>query len=739
MRSSRHPASTLIPQLRSRGKRPVALTTDGRLRLDIESFAVRTYSSQGDFSDTKFKRPYPPAETRLDKPSARSRGKDKIGAFERATYDVVNGPVRGSLTLRTYPEKGLAVVSASASNADPATWWMGVHFGLSGEGTVVYRLRLPGFDKGLATFMNEEWWSHPCFPSKPDEVFTQSRFLAWREKDGAYGCLLPLSGGEFVSHLRGVKGALEVRSSSHDDACAKAAGPSFVVAFGTDPYEVVDRASRAAMVAIGGTARPRVEKKFPEPLEYLGWCTWDAFYRDVNAKGIRKQLSSFRRKGIPAKTLLLDDGWYEMKDNQLMDVFADHKKFPGGLKPLIQGVKKGFGVRYVGAWHALTGYWMGIHPENRLPKALKDVLLHHKNLPPAPHHDRAKALKFYGTWHAYLKAQGVDYVKVDGQSHTLRYTRNEVPLARGAAAMQGALQESVHRNFDDRMINCMSMSLDQCWNYHHSNITRSSDDYMINGVESDPLDHARINAYNSYWMAPLSWADWDMFWSSSPNRVLHQALHAVSGGPTYVSDKVGTSVADILTPLCLSDGRLLRCDGVGQPTVDCLFKDPRRSVALKIWNRAGKAGVLCLVQAGPKPAVAKAAFRPSDIHGLEGDDLAVWNYHLRQGRRMDRDDVWSVPLGKRGVSLFIAQPIQKGFAPIGVTDKLIAPKTVASCDVDARMAAVTLRTGGRFTAFSERLPVAVRSKGRDLPYEYAGGWLNADVPGEGPVEVSVYF
>ena len=731
--------SNHLPTLEPHGKRNVALCTSGKLRLDIASFSVRTYTSQGDFSDTKFKKPYAPAETLLGQPEKTSRGKDKVGAFILSEYSAANGPVRGRLALKTYPEKGLALVSASASNADPGTWWMGCHFGLSGEGTVVYRLRLPGFAAGLATFMNEEWWSHPCFPSKPEEVFTQSRFLSWREKDGTYGCILPLSGGEFVSHLRGIQGGLEVRSSSYDDACAKASGPSFVAAFGTDPYEVVDRASRAAMEFIGGTARPRTEKKFPEPLEYLGWCTWDAFYRDVNEKGVLKQLESFRRKGIPARFVLLDDGWYEMKDNQMMGAFNDPKKFPGGLKPVIQKAKKKFGIKYVGAWHALTGYWMGIHPENHLPKPMQDLLLNHKHLPPAPPVELEKASRFYGTWHTWLKSQGVDFVKVDGQSHLLRYCRNEVPLAQGAASNQKALQGSVAKNFHDWMINCMSMSQDQCWNYHKSNVTRSSDDYMLNGVESDPLDHARINAYNSYWMAPISWADWDMFWSSSPNRVLHQALRAVSGGPVYVSDKVGTSHADILKPLCLADGRLLRCDLPGQPSEDCLFTDPRKMTALKIVNKAGDAGVLCLVQAGKKPAVSKAAFRPSDIHGLAGEDFAVWNFHLKLGCRMARTDAWEVPLQKRGVSLFIAQPIRDGFAAIGITDKLIAPKTVASCKVGAKDATVGLKTGGRFAAFSKRLPVAVLSNGRNLPYEYKEGWLIVTVPDEKAVEIRIVF
>jgi hypothetical protein len=106
---------------------------------------------------------------------------------------------------------------------------------------------------------------------------------------------------------------------------------------------------------------------------------------------------------------------------------------------------------------------------------------------------------------------------------------------------------------------------------------------------------------------------------------------------------------------------------------------------------------------------------------------------------MRKQDAWKVPLGKRGVSLFIAQPIQDGFAAIGITDKLIAPKTVVSSKTSTKGSTVRLKTGGTFTAFSERLPVAVLSNGKNLPYEYREGWLNAQVPGEKAVEIRIVF
>ena len=44
----------------------------------------------------------------------------------------------------------------------------------------------------------------------------------------------------------------------------------------------------------------------------------------------------------------------------------------------------------------------------------------------------------------------------------------------------------------------------------------------------------------------------------------------------YVSDKPGHHDFELLKRLVLSDGTLLRCSGVGRPTLDTLFEDVMR-------------------------------------------------------------------------------------------------------------------------------------------------------------------
>ena len=76
-----------------------------------------------------------------------------------------------------------------------------------------------------------------------------------------------------------------------------------------------------------------------------------------------------------------------------------------------------------------------------------------------------------------------------------------------------------------------------------------------------------------------------MFQSGHAMGSFHAAGRAVSGGPVYVSDRPGEHDFALLRSLVLSDGTVLRADGVGRPTRDCLFSDvTREPVLLKVFN-----------------------------------------------------------------------------------------------------------------------------------------------------------
>ncbi|KAK9820373.1 hypothetical protein WJX72_009606 [[Myrmecia] bisecta] len=80
------------------------------------------------------------------------------------------------------------------------------------------------------------------------------------------------------------------------------------IAAGWNPYEMVEHAvTRAA--SLSGGAKPRKDKELPPSLDYFGWCTWDAFYSRVSARGLHQGLSSLVEGGAPPRFLIIDDGW----------------------------------------------------------------------------------------------------------------------------------------------------------------------------------------------------------------------------------------------------------------------------------------------------------------------------------------------------------------------------------------------------------------------------------------------
>lgn len=121
----------------------------------------------------------------------------------------------------------------------------------------------------------------------------------------------------------------------------------------------------------------------------------------------------------------------------------------------------------------------------------------------------------------------------------------------------------------------------------------SGDDFWFRDPNGDPTGiywlqgvHLIHCAYNSMWMGRTIQPDWGMFKSDHPCAKFHAGSRAISGGPVYMSDSVGSHNFDLIKKLVFPDGTIPRCQHFALPTRDCLFKNPLsdgKSI-LKIWN-----------------------------------------------------------------------------------------------------------------------------------------------------------
>ena len=393
-------------------------------------------------------------------------------------------------------------------------------------------------------------------------------------------------------------------------------------------------------------------KKLPDMYKGIGWCTWNAFYHDVNENGILKKMEEFKKKKIPISWIVIDDGWSERSEKDsfmIKSFFEDKKKFPGGLKWLINKLKKEYGVKAVGVWHALTGYWYGVEAGSELHESQKRNL--HKTRAEHIIPNGTGAFDFFNCWHKYLKEQGVDFVKIDAQGNIFEFLYGEKNCMAECAEVHLAADKSAFDNFRGNVINCMGMGNLSVFSRRYSALSRSSDDFYPEKPESFKT-HIIQNIYNAVFHGNLFFCDFDMWQTDNITARQSSVLRAVSGGPVYISDGLDESKAEYIKPIIDEDGRIIMCDNAAVPTGDCLFKNPECGV-LKVYNKIGDEWIVTVFNLSNKRETVKITIKDFEGKGeyigysyfgrrfvksdfcvnIDGGDVEIINfYKVRDGK-----------------------------------------------------------------------------------------------------------
>lgn len=647
---------------------------------------------------------------------------------------------RSKLTLHCFTVDGVTLghVSAQVAFSEPA---FKRNPTFAPDHGLTLRCPLPaGVDGVLAHYMHKDWWSRPWFGLDLNQVPPRTQSLLWKRGD-LYYYLLPVVSERYRAELCGSEGALEVQLSSNVSGYRLCEALAFAFCVGDNPFELPERAVAAVLKQLGYPTRLRHQKAYPEVLDHLGWCTWDAFYHQVTAEDILAKAEEFEAKQVPIRWVMIDDGWMTTRESMLCRFQPDDLKFPNGLGPVVQKLKTHHGVKWVGVWHTVLGYWVGVDPDGEIAEKLKGALYETKlgRLIPKPTH--LAGLEFWNQWHGWLKAEGIDFVKVDGQSSLPNLLREEFSAGEGARASHAALEASIGIHFNQTVINCMGMAADNLWNRPASAVSRSSDDFVPSG-EIPFSEHALQNAYNSVYHGVFYWGDWDMFWSSHAENIRHAVLRAVSGGPIYVSDKLGATDAEVIRPLVLLDGRILRADHPGLPTRDCLFADPTANgVALKIWSSVGEARTIAAYHLVDSEDSARATISATDVGHGSGGQYLLYDYFNRTVTRLSGAESMSFAVGKDQVALFHLLPETGPFTPIGALDKYLSPAILEVWQTTPTGARVTVCEGCLFGCVTGRPISAAIAAGRALDIEHLGAGLYTLECSSlaGPVEIELTF
>ena len=376
-------------------------------------------------------------------------GADSLGPFDVTVHGFkdAEGKYAVSLQKQTWRESNISVYSwihdpALVVNAE-------AYLGLSVDG-------LPDYEKGICSYiLDRSQFAYPLVVDDLNEAnIEQAVFFLWKTADGRYAAAVPLGGDGFRNVLRIQHGKLEAIGRSNVDAAKPKKVPLLAVGTSRDPYSLVSDIMKFSVQAMGLRGGLRSGKTFPRLFEKFGWCTWNALGRyrgslgeKITAGDLYAAAKSFQNESFAMPWMLIDDGWQMVANRKMTGFDAVKSKFPKGLAGTVQILKRQYGVPRVGVWHAVAGYWDGIHPDSPAGRRYPDALMSNRFclFPTAA---SAKGSKWYADWYDHLKASGIDFLKVDNQGAILNLIRGAVPLWDGAARMQANMQGEIRRVFD---------------------------------------------------------------------------------------------------------------------------------------------------------------------------------------------------------------------------------------------------------------------------------------------------
>ncbi len=577
------------------------------------------------------------------------------------------------------------------------------------------RLFIPMSEKPLnitALYMFSSWWSRPAFVQSPADMPDKTQVALFEYRD-RYACFVPMVGNDFKAYLTGgTESELQLVLTALCGGISQVREPLYLYAEAQSVDEAITKVFRE--LARVKNIRTREQRRLPEMFRYLGWCSWDAFYTDVNETGIRQKAAEFAEKQIPVKWIIIDDGWLTLKNRLLYDYHPDPEKFPDGFTKMTEDIKSATSVKWFGVWHALMGYWSGISPDSPVAVQEAEYLCRTMNGRLVPDPERGEG--FYRDWYRVLNDQGISFVKVDGQGTIPLCFENTVPLAEAARGLHSALESGAAR-MDGAVINCMGMAMENILSRPATSISRNSDDFSPKREDSFK-EHLLENAYNALYHDQINCCDWDMFWTNHPDGKKHALLRAISGGPVYFSDRVGETVPEVLRPLCYADGELLRMDRSAKPTDDCVFADPMATGFLKLQNTAryGKnliGGGIAVFSLTDKDI--SCSLSPARISGItKRDRYAVYDYFSGKVRYVGYDKPVECTVEGGGFRWFVILPVTGSCTCFGLTDKYVGFAAVESINDGENRQTVILCGSGTITWATDRSPKHVEVNGQDM-------------------------
>lgn len=608
-------------------------------------------------------------------------------------------------------QEGCRIGSLKLNISRKDTWDM---TGLALDAPIQIELELDEIpEKMTCMYMFNEWWTRPAFITEINEVPEKTQIIFCRQNDH-YSCFLPMVGKIFKTTVCSGKAQnrMYLKMEAGVGGLRELDEPVYLIADGNTLEEAIRKIFQYLSKAFGIPLRE--ERTFPEFLQYIGWCSWDAFYKEINEEKFRAKAEELIEKQVPVRWMLFDDGWMNGRDDMLCAYEPDKEKFPNGFDALITDIKQKSNISWFGVWHALGGYWAGVDPDSELAQLENNHLYATVNgrLVPNP----VNGAGFYRNWYQLLKKQQIDFVKVDGQSAVPIYFQQDQPTASAARGMNRELDKGAEV-MNGNVINCMGMAMESIVARPSTGVSRNSDDFVPNR-EGGFAEHLLQNAYNALYHNEIYHCDWDMFWTMHPDAVKHSLLRAVSGGPVYFSDRIGETNADVVKKLCYQNGKLLLMQRAAKPTEDTVFTNPLQIGILKlqnvgIWSGNKFGGVITAFNLTKEKQ--ETVISAKDISELD-DTKTYWlyNYFSKNAEVLCGGQKKQIALDAGEYAYYILLPNDGPFACLGLVEKYTGFLAVETQKNEENITSFKITETGNVVWLTEKKIKKVTINGKDL-------------------------
>ena len=609
--------------------------------------------------------------------------------------------------------------------------------GMNGAESIRFSPDIADETKYAAIENHSAFWCRPAFGDQLSKLPAKVQELFIRNGE-RYICYLPVCDSVFKTLIRGEEeGFGFVMYSNYDGITVCEEQLAFLCMEGADPLILARDCAKVAAELLGNGLAMRETKQTADVFNYLGWCSWNALMIRVNHDGLLEKAREFSEKGIPMHYAIIDDMWAEvpglnqvaldrgmtaaMHASKLACFEGDPQRFPKGMKGVIADLKKA-GIPEVGVWFPTTGYWAGLDPDGEEAKLHQaDTVITEcatfsigdpKTLSVAP--DEEKAFRWFDDYCGRVKAWDGDFVKIDNQGFHHTY-HNLAPIGQSARAIQSAIDKATDKHFDGALINCMGMP-SECMFNRTSTVSRCSDDFVPENRAWFAKNILQCS-YNGLLQGQYYVNDWDMWWTDDDQATKNSLCRAISGGPVYVSDKIGRTDPEKFKPLILRNGRIIRCDESATPTADCIMEDPTKTGKIfKIRNRIGKNGVAAVFNIDGQNRPVSGTLSAHQT-GIAKGDYVYYEYFSGDCGLLKDGESLSITLQHNDdFRLYTFVPYnQGGVTPLGRLDLFMGIGAVQKI----RGNKITYIEGGKLGFYADASVKAV-ADGLELPVEKNG-------------------